>query len=272
MKLSRPPKPSLRPFVDLIWASTPEATLAPPPGRKELVLPTGATHIVLRLEDAPLRLYTDLDDDLGENVGTSLIGGTRASPYVKHVSNPVPTVGAMLRPGAIELLLQVPAIEIAGRHSRIDDLWPQSLLSNMLDQLRETPRLADRLNLLEDILFSRLPHVHAVHPLVAHALGQFDASARVGDVVTETGFSRRHFTRTFTEWVGLSPKTYCRVRRFGRVLKRMNSIPGSDLADLAAAEGYADQAHMTREFRAFSWLTPTQYMNVAPADRHHMPI
>jgi AraC-like DNA-binding protein len=218
MKLSRPAKPSLRPFVGLIWASTSEPIGNAPARRKELVLPTGATHIVLRLEDAPLRLYDDLADDLGHDVGTALIGGPRASPYIKDVSKPVPTVGAMLRPGAIELLFQVPAIELAGSHARIEDLWPRPLLADIIDQLREEPQLSDRLNLLEDILLSRLPYVHGIHPLVAHALQRFDASANVGEVVTETGFSHRHFTRTFTASVGLTPKTYCRIRRFGRVL------------------------------------------------------
>jgi AraC-like DNA-binding protein len=270
MMFSRRPRLSLRPFVDLVWASTPEA--APSLGRKELVLPTGATHLVLRLESAPLRLYAGLNDDVGETVGTSLIGGARASPYIKDVSNPVPTVGAMLRPGAIELLSKIPAIEFAGKYTRIEDIWPRSFLSDLIDQLRETPRALDRLNLFEDILASRLPQLHAIHPLVAHALGRFDANVSVGDVATETGFSQRHFTRTFTEWVGLTPKTYCRVRRFGRVLERMNASTVSDLADLAAAEGYADQAHMTREFRALAGVTPACYLTAVPAHRHHFPI
>jgi AraC-like DNA-binding protein len=52
----------------------------------------------------------------------------------------------------------------------------------------------------------------------------------------------------------------------------MNAISGSHLADLAATEGYADQAHMTREFRAFAGITPAQYMIAAPTDGHHLPI
>ncbi len=272
MKLCRCPRPSLSPFIDLIWASAPEDDRAPSPGQKELVLPTGAMHLVLRLEDAPLRLFAGPDDVVGETVGTSVIGGARASPYIKDVSNAPPTVGAMLRPGAIELLSSIPAIEFAGRHTRIDDFWQPAALSDLVDRLRGRHQLSERLTLFEDALSSRLPHVHAIHPLVAHALGRFDACASVGEVVTETGFSQRHFSRTFTEWVGMSPKTYCRVRRFGRVLGRMNASPVSDLADLAAAVGYADQAHMTREFRALAGVTPAQYVIAAPADRHHFPI
>ncbi len=272
MKLCRRPRPSLRPFVDLIWASEPDAFLVMPTRRKELVLPTGAMHLVLRLEGAPLRLFAGPDDAVGETVGTSVIGGARACAYIKDVSNPAPTVGAMLWPGAIELLSSIPAIEFAGRHTRIEDLWQPAALSDVIDRLRERQTLAGRLTLFEDVLCSRLPHVHAIHPLVAHAIERFDGCASVGEVVTETGFSQRHFSRTFNEWVGLSPKTYCRVRRFGRVLQRMNDSPVSDLADLAAAEGYADQAHMTREFRTLAGVTPAQYVIASPADRHHFPI
>ena len=272
MTLSRRPRPSLRPFIDLLWASISDAAPAPPKSRRELVLPTGAMHVVFRLEEAPLRLYADQDDRLGESVGTSLIGGARASAYIKDVANPVPTVGAMLRPGAVEFLSRIPAIELAGRHTRMDDIWPSPVVSDIVDRLRGTPRAAERLNLLEDFLAARLPHVHAIHPLVAHALGRFDACVPVGHVVAETGYSQRHFTRIFTECVGLGPKTYCRVRRFGRVLDRMTADPLSQLADLAAAEGYADQAHLTREFRALAGVTPTTYMIVAPTARHHVPI
>lgn len=270
--LSRRPRPPLRPFVDLVWASAPEAGSSQSFCQKELVLPTGAAHLVFRLEDAPLRLYAGLDDNLGEAVGTALIGGARASFYIKDVSYPVPTVGAMVRPGAIELLSKIPAINFADKHTRIEDIWPRSVLSDMMDQLRESPDPMGRLDLFEDFLSSLLPRVHAIHPLVAHALGRFEANARVGDVAAETGFSQRHLTRIFTGCVGLNPKTYCRVRRFGRLLERMNASAVSDLADLAAAEGYADQAHMTREFHALAGVTPARYVIATPANRHHFPI
>ena len=271
MKLSRAPRPSLRPFVDVIWASDGETSPVPQIGWKELVLPTGATHIVFRLGDTPLRIYRDRDDILGQNVGTSLIGGARATPYIKDVSISAPSVGAVLRPGAIDVLADVSAIELAGRHTQLENLLPHSRLSSIIDQLRETSQICARLRIFEDFLSSRLPQVHAIHPLVAHALERFDARACVWDIVTETGFSQRHFTRTFTQWVGLAPKTYCRVRRFGRVLKQMDAILAPNLADLAAAEGYADQAHMTREFRALAGLTPAQYVTVSPAHRYHVP-
>jgi AraC-like DNA-binding protein len=259
MMLSRQPRAALRPFVDQIWASDgaeePEALKA----AKELVLPTGAMHIAFRLGETPLRLYSDPDDLIGRDVGTSLIGGVRTEAYVKDISNPEPSVGIMLRPGAAELISGAPARALAGNHTKLDDIWRRSQLEEILERLLEEQRLAGRLAIIEDVLASRLPRIRGINPLVAHSLERLAATVRIGDVVAESGFSHRYFARTFAEAVGLPPKTYYRILRFGRVLRRLKSDPETGWADLAIAEGYADQAHMNREFREFAGVTPGQY-------------
>src|SRR3546814_16803715 len=68
--------------------------------------------------------------------------------------------------------------------------------------------------------------------------------------------SQRHFTRSFREAVGLAPKAWCRVHRFGRALARLAADPALFLADVAAAEGYADQADFTREFPPLAGPSP----------------
>jgi hypothetical protein len=82
---TRPPKPALRPFVDLLWAADGAGLSCAASGR-ELVLPTGAVHIVVRLYDRPLRVFKDRGDALGDAVGCSMIGGARARPYLRDAS------------------------------------------------------------------------------------------------------------------------------------------------------------------------------------------
>ncbi|TIS82827.1 MAG: helix-turn-helix transcriptional regulator, partial [Mesorhizobium sp.] len=47
-----------------------------------------------------------------------------------------------------------------------------------------------------------------------------------------------------------------RIVRFNRAL-RLSSEPTADWADVAADCGYADQAHLVREFRELAGETPT---------------
>lgn len=63
--------------------------------------------------------------------------------------------------------------------------------------------------------------------------------------------------REFRQRVGVSPKTLSRIARFQNLLRLSGRDASRSWSDLAAASGYADQAHLVREFREFSGTTPT---------------
>lgn len=270
MRFARTPQAALRPFVDLLWASDGSDTPSAASGR-ELVLPTGALHVVIRL-GPPLRLFRDTGDAVGRDVASAVIGGPRAGPYLRDVARPAATVGALLRPGAAALLLGVPAGELAEAHTPLADAWGDAEVNRLRDRLGDARSPALRLALFEAALAARLPRLRGIDPLIAHALARLQTGGAVAALVDETGYSHRHVTRTFHAAVGLGPKTYGRIARFGRALDRLAAEPGIAWADLAAAEGYADQAHFTREFRAFAGLTPGSYRRAAPAAPRHVPV
>jgi AraC-like DNA-binding protein len=77
------------------------------------------------------------------------------------------------------------------------------------------------------------------------------------DIAAESiGLSARQLRRVFESNVGLGPKSFQRVRRFQRFLQRAEI--GAPLATAAAEAGYSDQAHMSRDVRSLSGLTPAQ--------------
>lgn len=267
---SRPPRAALRPFVDLLWSSDGSAPTAA--GRRELVLPTGALHLVVRLSDSPLRVFRDLDDPFGFTVATAVIGGARAAPYVKDIARPVPTVGALLRPGAAGLLLGAPAGAFSGAHWALADVWGAAAVDRLRSRLAETVSPTRRLDLFEGALLDRLAGVRRIDPRILHALTRLRQATPVAAVAADCGASHRHFTALFREAVGLAPRAWCRVQRFGRALDRLTAEPGIGWAELAAAEGYADQPHFTREFRALAGVTPGAYRRRAPSQPRHLAL
>jgi AraC-like DNA-binding protein len=70
--------------------------------------------------------------------------------------------------------------------------------------------------------------------------------------------SRRQLERNFAHWIGTSPRHLAQVARLQSVSRHARS--GGGLADVAAASGYADQAHMTRAVRQLTGLTPRQFV------------
>jgi AraC-like DNA-binding protein len=267
--VTRKPRAMLAPFVRTLWASEAPAA-APGEPTREVMLPTGMTHVVFRLTDDPLRTFSDAGTR-EQTFRGAVVGGARAGVYVREIGGPVSAVGAMLEAGAASLLFGVPADELAGRHVELEDLWGGEVVS-LRDRLGEAATLDARLDLLEAALAAHLPKLRALHPAVAHGLSRISAGAAVGDVVADTGYSHRHFVALFRSAVGFAPRTFTRLLRLQKVLAIFSARPKEPLAQVALEAGYSDQAHLTREFGELTTMTPGRYRQAAPANSHHVPI
>jgi AraC-like DNA-binding protein len=77
---------------------------------------------------------------------------------------------------------------------------------------------------------------------------------RVADSSRMIGVSTAHFSRRVRAVLGLSPRD---LRRQQRVLAARALIEqGNALSDCAQQAGFADQAHMTRDVRSLTGVTP----------------
>lgn len=271
MLLRRSPRPDLVPFVKFLWVSDQATEQRSVEAQREHVLPTGMMHLVVRISDQPLRLYDGAEDASGHGLGFAVVGGARSTYYVRDISKPSCSVGALLRPGAAEVLLGLPADEIAGHHVRLEDVWGSR--ANFARERLLEARLPERqLAMLETLLASRLRSPRGLHPAVAQALERFKTVHGVQDAVARSGYSHRQFITRFRRAVGLTPKLYCRVLRFQKVLSHVTTNRLTSWADLALAAGYSDQPHFNREFGEFTGVTPGEYRRILPALTHHLPV
>jgi AraC-like DNA-binding protein len=109
------------------------------------------------------------------------------------------------------------------------------------------------------------------HAAVRLAVAQFDRSngaVPVSEVVGRIGISSRRFVELFRNEVGLSPKVFCRIRRFNEVLRRIEPLADVDWTDAALSCGYFDQAHFNHDFRAFAGMSPSAYLRGRVARNH----
>jgi len=161
MLIRRMPKPALRPFVRMLWASDGKDLATTP--HRERVVPTGTMHLAFRLSDHPLRLFEDAAATLARIVGHVVVGGARSSFYVREVFGGERSVGVQLHPGAAAVLFGVPCDELAERHTPLEQVWSPTAL-RMRDRLGATGNLEEQLDVLESMLAARLPRVPFVAP------------------------------------------------------------------------------------------------------------
>ncbi|MES2441247.1 MAG: helix-turn-helix domain-containing protein [Pseudomonadota bacterium] len=90
-------------------------------------------------------------------------------------------------------------------------------------------------------------------PLAAAILG----ATGVADITARTGLAHRRLQRIFARELGMPPRSYLRLLRFRSALIEVQAS-AAHLADTAAGRGYADQAHMARDFRALAGLPPRE--------------
>ncbi len=93
-------------------------------------------------------------------------------------------------------------------------------------------------------------------PLDAAGVG---GGATVRAAAAAGGRTPRQLERQFRALAGVTPKGYARRARFERARDRLWAAPATRLSALAAECGYADQAHLTREFTAFAGQPPGRW-------------
>lgn len=262
-----PSSPVLARAVELAWA----APASPSGGaRLERVVPTGKLHLVVR-DGAPLRLVSG-----GASFGPMVVGGPRETAYDKDVSAPSASVGVVLAWGVSRALFGVPADVLAERHVSLEDLVGAAEASRLHDSVLSRKEPASRLAALEAWIEARVAASRdaLVDVRVARGLARLALSptATVSMMAAASGLGVRAFGRRFLSSVGLSPRAFGRVVRLGRAIARLSETGSGSDAALALDAGYADQAHLCRDLRAFLGMTPTEYRASGARHPHHVPL
>jgi AraC-like DNA-binding protein len=223
------------------------------------VLPTGEIEIVINLSGDELRCY-DRTTMQPNRLRGAVIAGIHHRYIVIDTQQLSSLMSLRLKPGAVWRLFGVPAAELADSHVELSDLIG-SAARELSDKLTEARFPAERLRILTDALGRR--ERRELHPGVASAVKricQRPHGVCVATLAAEAGLSMRRFGELFAREIGTNPKTFVRIQRFQAALAKISTVAQVGWSALAAETGYSDQAHLIREFREFSGMTPAGYL------------
>lgn len=261
------PPPPLAGFVRLFWLYEGYSL----PDVKERVLPTGTVEIVINLQEDALWLFDRQHTDQRQRYCGSLVCGAYSEYFVIDTAQQSSIIGVSFKPGGAFPFLGLPAGELHNTHVSLDALWGTTAC-DMRDQLLAAETPAMKFHVFEQFLLARVSRPLVRHPAVAFALREFrnmPHTRTIADVTEQIGLSSRRFIQAFNDEVGLTPKLFCRVRRFQEAVRLIGSGQPVNWSEIAWSCGYYDQAHFIHDFRAFSGLNPSAYpLNLGDRSNH----
>lgn len=265
------PGPPLSDFVSCFWY-----VAGPPPATpKERVLPDGAVQLIFNLRDGGFRTYDKTGDTVDRRSSGAIVTGPTARSAIIDARDTSATVGVSFRPGGAAPFAGAAPSTFVDTDVEVDAVWGREACDRLHSRLADAASPRDAFVLLEEALIDRFSTRLLPHPGVRHALDVFTRTAHaasIGQVREAVGLSHRRFIDVFTRAVGLTPKTFCRVRRFQRALRLAHQGHRVRWSELALTCGYSDQAHMARDFRDFSGLTPSEWAGNRTTFHNHVRI
>ncbi|MEM7245029.1 MAG: helix-turn-helix domain-containing protein [Acidobacteriota bacterium] len=250
-----PPSADLAPLVACHWIL--EATAAP----AQRIVPDGSPELVLHWGESFRRRH---DDGRRERQPRCLVFGQLRGPLQLEPEGRVGVLGVRFHPAGAARLLRVPLAELTDLGVASSDLWGDAATRELEQRLADASDDGARVTLVEGFLRQRLAltsetDVDQLLRVVTGRLAATQGRASVATLADQLAVGRRRLERAFAKGVGVSPKQLARVFRFQSVHRLAEVSPELSWSELALRGGYADQAHLCREWKEMTGLSPTAW-------------
>ena len=256
------PSGVLAPFVDYYWI--PRWDLRGKPPYQQTILPHPNVHLVFEASGAGIfgvdrRLFTRTLSGLGLALGVRFTaGGFR--PFwqapISQLTDRVVPAARLFGPRAEKTRQAIMRDSDAGRFDT-GGFDTGGFYAGGFDA-DDARMIGWAEALLRSVLPERDPLAEQVAALVSHITDD-PGLRRVDQLAAESGMTARTLQRLFADYVGVSPKWVMRRARLHEAAERADSGEPVDWACLASDLGYADQAHLTRDFTVTIGVPPSRY-------------
>lgn len=240
--LTREPGPPLDRYVELIWYARGRIEY-----RSELIAPTGSTVAAVVLGPPIRQTPAGGQPHLA---ATGFLIGPHDRPIVNEPTGETHCLGVVTTPVGCRAVLGLGPASLRGRVTG----WPAA--DRLRDELAGTPeQMLERVESELEIGDTKGVDRCAL----AVAALEREPARGIADIAAELGVTHGHLDREFSRVVGLSPRTLARILRVRRLLEHIDVHGQVGWTELAGSLGWFDQAHLIRDFKRHTGVTPSRY-------------
>jgi AraC-like DNA-binding protein len=248
------PASALRPFVECYFIWEGESS-----GRIEIQSPpNGFSAMVFNYADQHWA-YQNINDVL--EVPKAFASGQFTSNYHLVLNGKIGMTGIVFRPATLYNFFGLRMSEL------VNNRMPLSLLPNissgqLLDRIKNQQSDDGRIRILEEFVQSNASKGKSNLSVIDEAIDYIDGCKgciSVEAVATHLKISRRYLEKKFMDKVGISPKFYSRIKRFGALSNIIAHSKDIDWQQIILDFGFYDQSHLVKEFLEFNQMNPSEY-------------
>lgn len=250
---------ALAPYIECFWMLKSPSHLST---GSERLPADGRVEVMFHLAGPSKRYQADGQGEPHVQRTSSILGG-RSRGYVVEQIGASHYVAIRFRPGGIAPFIHLPLTDLVDQVVDLDVIWGPTV-KRLEEQLFEAPSPQALVEILNTMLLGRFEHLPHLRMIEA-ATQLIDASGgnlSVRHLADHFGWSQKHFERLFAQYIGFHPKRYARISRFQQMsVWAASRASGMTMGELAAAFGYFDQSHFSKEVMAFTGASPRTFFS-----------
>ncbi|ASZ13833.1 helix-turn-helix domain-containing protein [Chitinophaga pendula] len=251
------PHPALREYISYVTIYRPDFTAGALSNIYRFV-PTHQRYMMFYLDD-PIKILRESQGNTYDTRPTSVSVGPLDKSVTLDMGSKHLAIGVAFTPSGMFRLFNIPLPEMYDL-----DVDTTLILGNEIEELNN--RLRDSMEdwdnmflILQQYLLRKLDRLKPCLPIdmAIAELVDTGGNAAIDHIANLSCLSNRQFERKCLERLGMPPKQYARLVRFGRAYKLKEFHPELTWTAIAHRSGYYDQMHFIRDFKKFAGITPS---------------
>ena len=231
-----------------------------PAGKEHIqrIVPNGLFEIIFYLDDKPIA--TDQQKTINENI---IITGQLKSYHDLKVTGKLSLFAIYFLPHGLSMFLDLPLKELFNQSVPLK-LVIKDTVNKLEDELSSAETFEKKIVIAENFLITQIQKNEKKYKYdriryVVNLINQAKGILEIEDLASKSFLSRKQFERTFSDFIGTSPKQFLKIVRFQNAIYEKSKNSELNLTEIAHKCGYFDQSHMINDFKTLSGITPKNY-------------
>lgn len=243
------PHPALRSIVECYWSVRGQSN------DFWTVYPDACMDILFNF-GSYLETRRDQGRELSRN--SAFVIGNMFVPIQSRSVGETDLFGIRFRAAGMGRILRVPLVEFNDASLPLHSVYKLTPEVDLMQSLATQ----DRVNFIDRWLLKRITFSSSKPQAWEHCLNTIVAKSgnvNLYDLSREVGISLKQMERKFIEKVGPTPKQFAQLLKFRKLREYLSRGKKESLVNVAVDFEFTDHAHLTKFFRKFAGVTPTEY-------------